>query len=220
MDNLNEIINSVAKEDLAPEPEVTEETINRYTEFYKGRFIHHGYDNREPYNMNIMARYCARYYSGIESKGLCLIGEPGRGKTYAFKIMAKLFNKESKMFPANVLIDKWEVYGVKERSEFFNLLKGHKPTQERREIARTWRDCIIDDIGTEPTLNDYGTKREVIDTIIQHRTREFEDSGARTHMSMNLSLDGIQNRYGPRFVSRVHQLCHVVVLKGSDRRRD
>jgi DNA replication protein DnaC len=215
----SEVIKTVnTKSDTGNNPKVDESTIKRYTEFYKKKLLEHGYDNREPFNTNAVARYFANYFYGSTKKGLCLIGDTGRGKTFAFRIMKRLL--ATRIFEAETLVDRWQIYGPHNRKEIYKELTGHYPHHERLEIARNWRDCIIDDIGTEPILNEFGTKREVIDSIIQRRTREFEEFGARTHISTNLSLNQLQERYGKRFVSRLNQICHIVVLKGEDRRED
>ena len=202
------------------QPEVTPERFQKSVDFYRSRFIHHGYDDREPFNVTAITRYCAHLYHGTTAKGLCLIGETGRGKTFAFKIMKKLFML--RIYQANDLVEMWQRCGVKDRDDFWKELLGHRPTFDNIPdyIKDLWRDICIDDAGAEPTLNEYGTKMEVLDTIIQRRTRMFEDYGARTHLAINLTPEMIQDRYGKRFESRLHQLCHVIELRGDDRRKD
>jgi len=217
----------------ANEPEVDQETINRFTAHYKERFTHYGYDNREPYNFNAIARYCALLYAGNMKKGLCLVGDAGRGKTFAFRIMENLFRL--RMFSSIELKSRYKVLGDAKRQALYDEMKGNYSNRNQPAIDCLWKDCCIDDIGTETTIVDYGEREECIDTIVQHRSREFEISGARTHMSFNILLEPLkdaqgnqlspkgesaQERYGARFVSRVHQMCFVIVLRGNDRRRD
>jgi hypothetical protein len=142
----------------------------------------------------------------------------GRGKSFAFKIMKKLFRL--RVYQASELVEQWQVFGVKQRYQLYEMLNGNYSDRGQPEIDKLWRDCCIDDIGTEPILNEYGTKQEVLDTIIQKRTRDFEDSGARTHLAINLNPEMLRERYGVRFESRLHQICHVVTLRGDDRRKD
>lgn len=205
--------------ELAPNV-IDEDIIKTRTAFYKARFMHHGYDDREPYNLRVISEYCAELYSGTGNaqKGLCLMGLTGRGKTLAFDVMKKLFRL--RVYQAADLVELWQVHGVKNRYEIYDLLKGNDTNRGQPEIDRLWRDRGIDDIGTEPTLNDFGTKQEVLDTIIQKCCKEFQECGARTHMAVNLTPKMFIERYGVRAESRLHQMCHVVTLRGDDRRRD
>jgi len=200
--------------------DVPDDVIKSRTEFYKERFMHHGYDDREPYNLRVISEYCAELYSGTSrsQKGLCLMGLTGRGKTLAFSIMKKLFRL--RVYQAADLVELWQVHGVKNRYEIYELLKGNYSDRGQPAIDVLWRDRCIDDIGTEPILNEFGTKQEVIDTIIQKCCNEFRDCGARTHMAVNLTPKMFIERYGVRAESRLHQMCHVVTLRGNDRRRD
>jgi len=216
----------------ADEPNITDELIERYTTHYKGRLGHYGYDDREPRNLHAISRYCAMLYAGNMKKGLCLVGDAGRGKTFAFRIMQKLFRL--RMYSAVELKGRYKALGDTKRYELYQEMAGNYSNRDQPKIDCLWRDCCIDDIGTEGTIVNYGEREECIDSIVQHRNREFESTGARTHMSFNVLLEPImqdgkqisapgasaQERYGARFVSRVHQMCHVVVLSGNDRRRD
>jgi len=199
-------------------PEVDQATIDRYKAFYRAKLIENGFDDRSEHNIEAISRYLANYYAGTTEKGLCLLGEPGRGKTFAFKIMSKLLY--IKTFYASELVDMWELYGTKGRSELYTTMRGHRPIGLRADIARNYRDCIIDDIGTEPISNIFGVKREVIGDILLQRVREFEDSGTKTHLSSNSSMEELKNRYSPRIESRLNQICHIVTMNGTDRRKD
>jgi len=197
--------------------DVERDLISKRAAFYKARFMLYGYDDREPYNINAISDYCARLYSGTASKGLCLMGQPGRGKTLAFSIMKKLFRL--RIYQAADLVELWQIHGAKNRYEIYEMLKGNYSDRQQSAIDCLWRDRCIDDIGTEPTLNDYGTIQEVIDTIIQKCASEFVDCGARTHMAVNLTPEMFITRYGVRTESRLHQMCHVITLRGEDRRK-
>ena len=126
----------------------------------------------------------------------------------------------TRIYHAADLVEFWQVCGVRDRNDLYKMLMGNFSDRGQPEIDKLWRDCCIDDIGVEPTLNEFGTKQEVLDTIIQKRTRDFEDTGARTHLAINLTPSMIKERYGARFESRLSQLCHVITLKGHDRRKD
>lgn len=207
------------------EDEPTKEEMARRVEFYATRLEHYGYDRRNPKAFKILARYFASYYRGTAQKGLCLIGDTGRGKTMAFKIMNKLFNV--RLIHAYDMCEKWQRYDAKERGDFWEWLQGSYVNNafhgdKYLRIDRLCHDAIIDDLGAEPTMSDYGVKQEIQACIQQKRLNQFElPRGAFTHYASNLAIDGsgpetLLSRYGKRFVSRLKQMCYIVHVDGKD----
>jgi len=82
-----------------------------------------------------------------------------------------------------------------------------------REYSDGHQVCI-DDLGAEPTVNDMGTKFEVLAEIVNHRAA----NGFKTHFTMNLTGPEISARYGERIVSRL-MLCKRHELKTANRRK-
>jgi hypothetical protein len=201
---------------------VPPEDIEKYTKFYEARLAAYGYDDREPRNRATLARYCAKYFSGCIDKGLALVGDTGRGKTCGMRIMSKLFGW--RWYDSCELVEQWQQLGVKNRADMWKELKGYNcSTSWPAGFEQCWKDIVIDDIGTEPTLNEYGTKLEVIEQIINRRVKEYENTQAFTFLTFNLIQKGddersIQGRYGARLLSRLNQVCYVVKLDGPDRR--
>jgi hypothetical protein len=203
---------------------VPPEDIEKYTRFYDARLAAYGYDDEAPKNRLTLARYCAKYYAGAMPKGLALIGDTGRGKTFGMRLMAKLFGW--RWYEAPDLVDTWQQLGVKNRADLWKDLKGYNcSTSWPDGYQHCWKDIVIDDIGTEPTLNEYGTKLEVLGQVIDKRVKAYENNQAYTFLTFNLvkaddplSDKSIQGRYGKRVLSRLEQICHVVKLDGKDRR--
>ena len=199
-----------------------DDTLKKYIDFYASRLAAYGYDDKSG-NRAMLARFCAKYFANATPKGLALVGDTGRGKTLFFKIFSKLFGL--RMYTAPELVERWQRLGIDGREDLFTELRGNAaPYAYPEGYENCWKDIVIDDVGTEPTLNDFGTKLEVIDAIITRRVLEFESTQAMTFITCNLKLEGagadsIAGRYGARLESRLHQICHVVALKGNDRRK-
>jgi len=195
--------------------------VKTATAFFADRYAHYGFDNRTPWNTTIMAKYTAQHCLDCARKGLALYGQPGRGKTHAMRVLGRI--RGIRFVRARDIVDEWQRFGANKRTEFWDWINGERIVGH----DPYWRDIIIDDIGTEPTLNEYGTKQEVIDTVIARRTTEYTDNEALTCLTFNLPLeppkgggDSIRARYGDRFLSRIHELCHVVQFRGNDWRRE
>jgi len=204
--------------------QVPPEDIEKYIKFYETRLAAYGYDDVEPHNRRLLATYAAKYYAGAVVKGLAIVGDTGRGKTFGLRLLAKLFGW--RWYDAQDLVDTWQKLGVKDRADLWKDLRGYKcSTSWPDGYQHCWKDIVIDDIGTEPTLNDFGTKLEVMEQILNKRVKEYENNQAFTFFTFNLVQEdepltdkSIQGRYGKRFLSRLNQCCYVVNLKGNDRR--
>ncbi len=195
------------------------ERIRELTTFFAGRYRARGYDDSEKRNMEILARWTARHYAGCAEKGLALFGDVGRGKTFGMECLAKI--RGLRVIQARDLVHIWSELG-------HDGVKAHLNGIYQPSHDPFWADVVIDDIGTEPTLNEYGTKREVMDDVLQMRVDAYHRAGALTCLTFNLPLepvpgkpesDCVANRYDERFLSRLHEICHVMSLSGPDRRR-
>jgi len=107
-------------------------------------------------------------------------------------------------------------------------------------IYRTAASCILDDLGADSLINDYGVKLDNIAEFIvglhKNRGRTYRDNYASYNyacralvITTNLPLDNksaggrdvetIDSRYGGRVASRLKELCVFVEMKGGDKRR-
>jgi DNA replication protein DnaC len=91
------------------------------------------------------------------------------------------------------------------------------------DVLPKWYNCIIiDDIGTEPILNNFGTKEDVLTETINERYIFVENSRkkteALTYVSTNLSDEKLSLRYGERTYSRLRALCNFIEVTGDDKR--
>ena len=90
--------------------------------------------------------------------------------------------------------------------------------------ARAWpnwnRDVlgvsvILDDLGAESLMNDFGERRELAGEFI---VRYHRGGRRRLYVTTNLTAEQMYNRYGPRVCSRIMELTFPLVLNGADKR--
>ena len=133
------------------------------------------------------------WLSDTKGKGLFLIGNCGRGKSVILTgVLPLIFNakigKILKPIPARKL---------------------HKITEYPSPFI------VIDDIGTEEIINDYGTKIDAVENAIF----EAEDDLKLLLLTSNLDAAAIKQRYGERIYDRIKRLCKVVFMKGESLRK-
>ncbi|MDC6390980.1 hypothetical protein PP182_20000 [Maribacter sp. PR1] len=144
-------------------------------------------------------------------KGLLVFGSYGTGKTSSFHIiqnMAKHYQVPELWFPA---ISTQEVVAK------FNLEKN------KEDVIQYYSRGIFlfDDLGAEMKGNNifqYG-KEEVFERILLNRYRNFESLGTKTHITTNLSLGQIEERYGKQLADRFIKMFNLLRLDGPSRRK-
>ena len=134
-----------------------------------------------------------KWLSDTEGKGLFLIGNCGRGKSVIITgIIPLIFNakigKILKPIPARKL---------------------HTITEYKSPFI------VVDDIGTEEIVNDYGTKIDAVENAIF----EAEDDLKLLLLTSKLDASAIKQRYGDRIYDRIRRLCKVVFMKGDSLRK-
>lgn len=129
-----------------------------------------------------------------EGKGLCLWGDCGRGKsTIITGVIPMLFLMRGKVI----------------RSELAQSI----PSKIASLIGS--RIVCIDEVGTEPLVNDFGEKYEGFNSIIN----VAEDRLKLVFITTNLLPQQILDRYGERTMERINRLCKQVRFKGDSLRR-
>ena len=75
---------------------------------------------------------------------------------------------------------------------------------------------ILDDLGAESAITDYGIKRE---TAAEFVVRYHRQGAGRLFVTTNLTGEQIAERYTARLTSRIKELCIPLHLKGADKRK-
>lgn len=146
-----------------------------------------------------LVKFMAETKLEVREKGLFLLGGTGTGKTVALKIVSAF--RKYPVFYCDRLVSRY-LANKKTFSEIFEYEK----------------DIIIDDLGAEVTINDFGMKFELLTQIITDRHRLYTERGYLTLFSTNLNKDDFILRYGQRVYSRIKQMCEPVLCDGQDLR--
>ena len=85
-------------------------------------------------------------------------------------------------------------------------------------------NVMLDDLGAESALTDYGIKRETAAEFIvrfhrhQMQQRAFGFKPRRLFVTTNLTGEELAQRYTARLTSRIKELCIPLHIKGADKR--
>ena len=131
------------------------------------------------------------WMSDTENKGLALFGSVGNGKTIinSFVIPVLFYAK------------------------FNKILRPQEANNLTKESINKWA-LIIDDIGTEFIVNDFGTKIDMVTDAINNA----EHHSKLLFLTSNLTKDELINRDGLRTFDRIKRLCKIVIFTGKSLR--
>ena len=151
-----------------------------------------------------VAKYFALYKADAASKGLCLVGAPGTGKT-------ALMSSFSTMFKASFL-DATDLCRRCVDDRGYGYEVGDASWEDSAGLR--WLDIIIDGLGTEPRGSRLPHHARAMTDVLLARWRTFDEHGALTFLTTSLTGDEISARYGDHVWSRIRLMCNVVELQG------
>ena len=138
-------------------------------------------------------------------KGVTVLGPVGTGKTWALKQWQNVTSNYENSFgitSANSISGMYAAGGMEEVKKYFQYqLQGRAP-------------LVIDDLGTEIIMGNYGTKLDVIQWLIL----ECYNKGTKMYFTTNLTLEALTERYGVRVTDRIKEDTYIIVLEGESRR--
>lgn len=142
-------------------------------------------------------------------KGLLISGNIGVGKTWLFEIFRDISRQFLKAGGKNFKMTTCE--------KIYETYEENPQNAREKYCEGNW---CFDDLGTEDVVkNDYGNKRLPIVEILTHRYGKFQSYHYLTHLSTNLSMEEIRERYGERVFDRLMQMTHVVSWTGDSKRK-
>jgi len=129
-----------------------------------------------------------------QGKGLALFGSIGRGKTVinSFIIPILFYRRYGKILRPRI------AQGL-----------------TRENLSQCKWAYIIDDIGTEEIVNEYGTKTDMVSYAINNAEHYLKP----LFLTSNLTKDELIQRYGLRTFDRINRLCKIIVFKGKSLRQ-
>lgn len=171
------------------------------------RMKHFIYDLENYRQINYLIAYFARKpnFEGQSSKqilslskGICLIGNTGSGKTelmQAFRGLVRNMEHAFILKPANALnYEEW--------------------------IGLNTKNFCIDDLGKEDKVGVFGVQKDYMSDLIFARYNEFKSYGTITHFTTQLSEAQISERYGAHILGRIKEMCNIFVLGDKDNYTD
>ena len=145
--------------------------------------------------------------SYLEGYNLWLAGEVGTGKTAFFKA-APLFLppeiKDSPHYPRRVIVDMASDFDGMTISDIREYL-----------FENRYNEIVLDDVGNEGTLNDYGNRREILPFVMAERAKV----APCTHLTTNYEKTYFDERYGYGFFDRLRSSAYFVKFSGISRRQ-
>lgn len=158
------------------------------------KMISAGYEMTQG-SLSILADYLKGY-------NLWLCGNVGVGKTFFFDCISRI-RRERGLYPI-IKLSMLETMAWK------------------MDDARDWveeaedSDVLIDDVGTEPEMNNYGMRAELFPYLLEKR---MQNTRRRTHMTSNLGPRDILKRYDMRVSDRFVEFFKMEKIEEKKSRR-
>ena len=141
--------------------------------------------------------------------GLLLIGDCGRGKSIITTGLVPVLLGMKEISAYAVHADE-----LNKLYPFAASTMGMDPKTSCLDYLARCPYPIIDELGVEPMINDYGERYEGFNRIISAAERYSRP----LFLSTNLTKGDLLNRYGERTFDRLRHLCRVVEFRGDSLR--
>lgn len=142
-------------------------------------------------------------------KGLLILSLYGTGKTAmmkAFHLLGrKIFNR---------LNDPFMWFQMSNCNDMLNEFEAADCDKGAFHSKYKVSNRYFDDFGTERQASNYG-KSNIMQEILENR---YLSPQFKTHLTSNLSDEEMEEKYGSRVFSRMHEMFNVIVMPGEDHR--
>ena len=134
--------------------------------------------------------------------GAILIGDVGVGKTTLVRT--------PRMVSANQLALEYQAEGIQAVKSLIN-----------NQLQYQGLKVVIDDLGTEERVKNFGTELDPINYVIQriYDINQVADQKIKLYLTTNLNEKALVERYGQRLVDRIWEMCDRAVVVDTNLRR-
>lgn len=149
------------------------------------------------------------WMTSTAGRGLLLYGDCGRGKSVILTGVVPVLLAMKGCHTVPIHADDFQ-----KPYDFAASTAGYDPKMSNLDYLARTAYPIIDELGVEPLINDYGEKYEGFNRIINAAERYLRP----LFLSTNLSKEQLLRRYGERTFDRLTHLCRPVKFEGESLR--
>lgn len=147
-----------------------------------------------------------------DDKGLMLMGDCGRGKsviiTRVVPVLLRLLDERCHTYPVHAS-ELASIY------PFAHCTENYRPTDTNLVYLTRTPYPIIDEVGVESMINNYGEKSEGFNQVLNVAERFHRPVFITTNLTPLQLLD----RYGERTMDRLAHLCRTIKFEGESLRK-
>lgn len=154
--------------------------------------------------------------NGDLNKGILLIGNVGSGKSLIFEVFKQYTLEVIKRNGfihryASEIIDEVGTYGVTVLDEYFHNFQGDNKQPKPMTV-------YIDDLWNQrDEVNNYGTKINVMEKLMDIRYNVYQRYNVRTYASTNMYFKDLKEiRIDKRVLSRMYEMFNVLELNSKN----
>lgn len=222
MDNIKDIFNGIEQTDNKATIKTVDVNLSqhkrgvkRIAENFEPGFVIN--KTNKPILLDLLYYFTGNEKSKLDlNKGILLIGGVGTGKSLLMKIyhayVRDILGVNSfSTSTAIEIIDSVNVSGVSFLEQFGKNIIGNKPYP---------KTLYVDDIASKnETVNNFGTKINVIEQLLSIRYNLFSRYGTLTHATSNKYPTEMANVYDSRIADRFKELFNFIELNGKSFRK-
>ena len=188
-----------------------EETFNKHVKIGKNYLI-------DDVNRETIKTVCQYFANDPEfekikegyslNKGLLILGPAGTGKTHLLKNLQKNPRFIYELINCSEVVTDFSCKG-----------RGVLGKYSDRHDAFRYTGYAFDDLGAEDIGANFSDKCETMLELLLSYYNNLNGNFFHIHITSNLTVSQIRERYGDRLASRIKEMFNVIKLIGDDRRK-